>query len=135
MITEYGYSKDPNIVPDGIVITFGKEMMIEQGGVKEFLSGWLNIMANENDYWKHFMRNVPTKEFLYVYVIILNRLAYRVNFVGFEAATLGGTRYKANGEVQPLEKRGILIAGPVVKCPFKRTLKGFQGFRYSTKLF
>lgn len=36
MITENGYSKDHDIIPDGIAVTFGKEMILEQDGLKKY---------------------------------------------------------------------------------------------------
>lgn len=122
-------------MPEGIVVTFGKEMMLEHGGYRTFIRGWLDTMEKDDWTWKHFVRNVPTKDVVHVYIIILNRLAYRCNFVGYEAARPNIPRYKANGEPQQLVKPGILMCGPAIKCPFKRELKGFHGFRYSTKLF
>lgn len=135
MITTTGYSSDPSIMPEGIIITFGKDMMKDQGGVREFLKGWKEVFEDENGMWKHYCKARPTKDIIYVYVIILNRLAYRCQFVQYEEAKPDEERYKANGEIQPLCKPGILICGPLVRCPFKRKISGFQGFRYSEKLF
>lgn len=135
MITATGYSKDQSIMPEGIAITFGREMVADQGGIREFLKGWFECMEEENGVWKHYCKNTPQRDIAYVYIIILNRLAYRVNFMNYEQAKPDELRYKANGDFQPIVKPGILMCGPVVKCPVKRKLSGFQGFRYTTKLF
>jgi hypothetical protein len=134
MITPDGYSKDPNIIPEGIVVTFGKEMMIEQGGPKNFLSHFNQWMSQGEDYhWLHKCKNKPSADILYVYVIALNRLYCRCYFGGYETKlTIGGT---ADGGQKIIEWPRIILAGPIEKCPYKRTLRGFQGFRYATKLF
>lgn len=133
MITEAGYSKDPNIIPEGIVVTFGKEMIEEQGGLKNFLSFFEQVMNDEQDYWMHKCKNAPQYDILYVYVTVYNRLRYRCMFGGyFKENTTGGT---ADGREVEIAWPRIILSGPFEKCPFKRELKGFQGFRYCTKLF
>jgi hypothetical protein len=131
MITVEGYSKDPNIVPEGIVITFGKDMLSDHGGLRTFLKSFKKCL-DADDYWIHFCKNKPKFDIIYVYIIISNRLAYRCHFGGWDVYS--GIGYKANGDKTNM-KNGIALAGPLVKCPFKRELKGFRNFRYSTKLF
>ena len=131
MITEYGYSKDPNIIPEGIAITFGKEMLGDHGGARTFLKAFSKCLQAD-DYWIHFCKNKPQYDAIYVYIIMLNRLAYRCQFGGWEV--FDGHGFKADGS-STIMRPGIILAGPLERCPFKRTLKGFQGFRYTTKLF
>lgn len=132
MITSTGYSKDPNIRPEGIVITFGKEMMSNNGGQRSMMKYFLEVMADEEQYWMHKMLLWPKIEIADVYIITLNRLWGRVKFGWFEKqATFGYT---------PIDKKEIswprmVLVGPFEPCPFKRTLKGFQGFRYCTQLW
>lgn len=132
MITVTGYSKDPNIVPEGIAVTFGKEMMDNNGGYKAMLKLFLETMADEDNYWMHKMLRWPTTEVTDVYIITLNRLWRRVKFGWFE--TDAAFRYSPEDPGTITWPR-MVIVGPFEKCPFKRTLKGFQGFRYTTKLF
>lgn len=40
MITANGYSKDLSIIPEGIVVTFGKVMIAEQGGLLRFIKNF-----------------------------------------------------------------------------------------------
>lgn len=134
MITETGYSKDPMLMPEGIVVTFGRDMMDEQGGPIEFLRNFEWVMSNEEDYWMHKMSNLPTfRDFTHVYIIVMNRLYGRCIFGGIDKGIT--TAYAANGESKRIDWNRIILAGPLEKAPFKRTLKGFQGFRYCTKLF
>jgi hypothetical protein len=132
MITATGYSKDPHIIPEGIVITFGKEMLQNNGGTREVMKYFLQVMANENDYWMHKMLLWPKVEVADVYIITMNRLWGRAKFGWFENnATFG---YSPGGRKDIPWPRLVLV-GPFEKCPFKRELRGFQGFRYCTKLF
>lgn len=133
MITAQGYSKDPSIMPEGIVVTFGKEMIQDHGGLLTFIRHFERSMAGEKNGWCHKIKNRPQHEFDHVYIIIANRLAYRCYFGGFQKFEFTGE--KANGDTNYVSWPGMYLSGPIEKCPFKRTLKGFQGFRYCTKLF
>lgn len=137
MITATGYSKDPNIQPEGVVITFGKEMMETNGGQKAVMQHFLSIMeasANgEETYWMHKMKLWPKVEVADVYIITLNRLWGRVKFGWFEKNSTFA--YKSDGSDCEIAWPRMVLVGPFEKCPFKRELKGFQGFRYCTKLF
>lgn len=135
MITEDGFSKDPTIMPEGIVITFGKEMMAEQGGVKNFLQRFLEQAGDENLYWMHKCSNLPTIDFDHVYISVLGRLWGRVYNGGIWRNPKGVIGWTADDKPVDVEWNSITLAGPFEKCPFKRKLKGFQGFRYCTKLF
>lgn len=132
MITAQGYSKDQSLMPEGVAITFGKEMMANNGGQKEMMKCFLQTMESEDDYWMHKMKLWPKLEVTDVYIITLNRLWGRCKFGWFDkSATFGYT---------PIDKKEIawprmVLVGPFEHCPFKRTIKGFQGFRYTTKLF
>lgn len=93
---------------------------------------FLNEMDHEDCYWMHKMKNWPTIEVADVYIITLNRLWGRVKFGWFDKSPTTG--YTPVGE-KIIDWPRMIIVGPFERCPIKRTLKGFQGFRYCTKLF
>jgi len=138
MITAKGYSKDPSIMPDGIVLTFGKKMLVEQGGLKTFIKSFQATMEahEEGQYWMHTCSNLPTIEVDIIYIIIANRLYGKVFNGGYKKNhDKDVVAYGATGQQKLMDKPFIILSGPFEKCPFKRTLKGFQGPRYCTKLF
>lgn len=132
MITAEGYSKDPNIIPDGVVITFGQGMMRNNGGQKHMMKWFLKTMEEGNNYWMHKMLLWPKIEVADIYIITLNRLWGRAKFGWFEKDAAFAYTPKDRKEISWPR---MVIVGPFERCPFKRTLKGFQGFRYCTKLF
>lgn len=134
MITATGYSKDPSEMPEGVVITFGKDMIKEQGGLKMFLKNFLDTMADDQSYWMHKCSNLPKFEVDQIYIIVAGRLWGRVYCGGYkrDEPVTGRT---ADGRSVIIDWNFITLAGPFEHCPFKRELKGFQGFRYSTKLW
>ncbi len=138
MITDTGYSKDQSIMPEGIVVTFGQQMINEQGGLKTFLETFQATMSDYDNggYWMHTMSNFPKLEADHIYIIVANRLYGRVFCGGYnrnhEANVVA---YGATGLQKLMDKPFVILSGPFERCPFKRTLRGFQGFRYCTKLF
>lgn len=116
MITAKGYSKDQGIMAEGIAITFGLAHMKKHGGAHKFLH-WLESTVDES-VWNYTLSTLPKRDVLHVYFICFGRLYGRVNYLG-------------HGEYPGT----IEFIGPMEKPPRKIFLKGFQGFRYTTKLF
>jgi hypothetical protein len=46
MITKSGYSKDTSLMPEGIVVTIGQQMINEQGGLRMFLKAFKRTMSD-----------------------------------------------------------------------------------------
>jgi len=135
MITPEGYSKDPTLPPDGICVTFGKEMIAEKGGLLRFIRWFEHCMKDEDDIWYHKCKGRPSNEdLLYVYVIICNRVYYRCLYGGYEKGKTEGYLH-GDGDIEVITWPRIILAGPFEKAPIRMIRKGFQGFRYCTKLF
>lgn len=137
MITAEGYSKDPNIVPEGIALTLGRAMIEEKcgpgkAGLLSFLR-WFEACVNDNAFFMK-LTNRPTIEVDHIYIIVANRLYCRCFFGGFDKGFRGYMSPDAT-EMSEETWKGVHLGGPIEKPKFKRTLKGFQGFRYTTKLF
>lgn len=138
MITRTGYSKNPNILPEGVVVTFGQQMIKEQGGLKCFLKAFQNTMAQHEQgcYWMHTCSNFPKYETDHIYIIVANRLYGRAYCGGYHRNQNADViAYGATGKQKLMEKPFVILSGPFEKCPYKRILRGFQGFRYCEKLF
>src|SRR5436190_13686754 len=116
MITANGYSKDPSIMPEGIAITFGKGHMKKAGGTHKFLA---RLESTIEEYiWIYTLSALPKHNVIHVYFICCGRLYARANYLGH------GDKPGTIEFIGPLEKPGRKIY-----------MKGFQGFRYTTKLF
>lgn len=137
MITANGYSKDPSLLPEGIVITWSADMIRLKGGLLNFIRYFEKVMQDPDTHWLQKCKNAPTRDINTVYIIVCNRLAYKCFYGGHEA---GETEINNGDGVsfsrsEAISWPRIIIAGPFEKCPFKRKLRGFQGFRYCTNLF
>lgn len=137
MITVDGYSKDPNIQPEGIAVTWGKDLIEAKGGLLSFIRYFELVMSKEDGIWLQKCKNRPTQEIIYVYIIVCNQVRYRLYYGGHE----GGAAEITNGNGHSWSSRKIITwprivcGGPFEKAPYKIIRKGFQGFRYTTKLF
>lgn len=123
MITANGYSKDPNLVPEGIVITFGKQMIKEQGGLLRFLKAFEKTMSQHEDgaYWMHTCSNQPVTEYDSIYIIVANRLYGKVYCGGYRKnASADVIGFGATGEQKLMDKPFMILAGPLEKCPYGR---------------
>lgn len=137
MITATGYSKDPNIVPEGIAVTWGKDSIEEKGGLLSFIRYFEVTMKGEESLWLQKCKNKPTQDIIYVYIIVCNQVRYRLYYGGHESGPTNisiGDGYSWSSR-QVISWPRIILAGPFEKAPFKIHRKGFQGFRYTTKLF
>lgn len=133
MITADGYAKDPNIVPEGIVITWSKEMIEEgYGNLRRFIQHFKECMDNPDSWWLQKCKNKPKHDVLYVYIIYAGRVRYRVQFAGWER---GNTEVYDGFGPKAVDWSRVIMTGPLVEAPIPIYQKGFQGFRYSTKLF
>lgn len=139
MITANGYSKDPNIIPEGIVVTWGKDLIEEKGGLLSFLRFFEQTLNEEGSFWMQKCKNRPTMDhrLLYVYVIVCGQIKYRCYYGGYrtgETDAWNGDGYSWSSKTVISWPR-VILAGPFEKAPYKIYMKGFQGFRYCTKLF
>lgn len=121
--------------PEGIIVTVGAKILGDNG-YKHWLKNFLEAMSEEGMYY-HFRVGAQPKadsSLLYVYLCIGNRIRYRGYFAGSRpGGTLTLTNGKGYREVNG--KAWILCAGPIERAPVKIEMKGFQGFRYTKKLW
>lgn len=125
--------------PEGIVITVSAGM-IGDHGYRHWLRNFLESMkqSEETCDWNYYFRvgGQPRqdKHIQYVYLCIGGKIRFRVFYAGSQA---GGKLNLSNGHrYRIVEGRAwILTAGPVERAPHPIPMKGFQGFRYTHKLF
>ncbi len=115
--------------PDGIIITISQAMLKEKG-YRNWLRNFLEAMGK--DEWTYWMRqrNVPKHAVMWVYLCIGGKIRYRANCVMYHCA--GEMIF---GDRKVYSKAWIVLAGPVVRPEEVIYRKGFQGFRYTHKLF
>lgn len=116
--------------PDGIIITISAGMLKEKG-YRNWLRNFLHYMSQDDTiYWMR-QGSQPKREVLYVYLCIGGKIRFRVNYAGSE----GSCEQMFDDGTIMYGKAWLILAGPVVKPPRPIVMKGFQGFRYTEKLF
>jgi len=100
-------------------------------GFREYIRQMEIVIKDENTCWFHKMGTKPKKEVLYCYITVLGSILYRGNIAGFEP---GGKKKFDDGR-DCEAKHWLVLTHPFVKAPEKILFKGFQGFRYTHKLF
>lgn len=117
---------------DSIILTVGAKELKEKG-YRNWLTNFMDAMNDEDmtTYW-YKMGNEPTQQnLMWVYICIGGRIRFRANFV----QTMGPKEMVFSDGRKMFGKAWIIICGPVKRAPYKIERKGFQGFRYTNKLF
>lgn len=138
MIIPGGYSKDPNIKPEAIVLTLPVQFFENRrAGIEQFKKMFVRYMAREDALWNFRLTNLPTiEDIAWVYLIFDKRLQFQCNFVQYERCVSKSFKDAPDGQVRHFpESNWVIMTGPVIAPPEPYELRGFQGFRYSTKLF
>lgn len=119
--------------PIAIVVTWGKGLIQEKGGLLAFLRYFEKEMVAEDSIWLQKSKNKPLQDIDHVYIIVCNQVRYKLFYGGYES---GGATDAYNGDGISWCSRTVItwprliLAGPFVKAPGKIHMKGFQGFRY-----
>lgn len=136
MITPNGYVKG-NEGATGIVVTWGKDLILEKGGLLSFIRHFEQWMISEDRLWLQKCRNRPTLDIIHVYIIVCNQIRYRTFYGGYETGPREITNYEAGSwsGATIIRWPRLLLAGPFEKAPYKIKLRGFRAFRYCTDLW
>ncbi len=79
-------------------------------------------------------KNLPVHDVLYVYTIIDNKVHHRSQFAGLIKNTRLIFRRPKGGYRTFKNANAVMMSGPVVMAHEEITMKGFQGFRYLSKM-
>lgn len=102
-------------------------MIQEHGGHFRFMREFLWCMKQEDSWWNHKCSNLPKHDVAHAFIIIENKIRYKVNVAGYESGPF--TYWEGDKHLQADWKR-IILCGPAIRAPFPIQMKGFQGIRY-----
>jgi hypothetical protein len=131
------YSKDPTIPAEGIALTLPKQFFEDRGWTyAEFEKYFEKLMAKDDSIWHFRLTNLPTQDVAWVYLIFEGFIQFRLNLVMYERNKSKVFKDGPDSENRHFPNSNwVLLAGPAVRAPYEMIQKGFQGFRYTTKLF
>jgi len=116
--------------PDGIILTISQAMLKEKG-LRNWLRNFFDAMGKSE--WTYWFRqgNKPKYEVMYVYLCIGGYIRYRINCVGYH----GPSTLRFDDGKEMYAHAWICTTGPLTRAPYRIPRKGFQGFRYTQKIF
>ncbi len=137
MITAQGYSKDLSIIPEGIILTLPVQFFEDRKwDYKGFIKMFERYMAREDSLWNFRLTNLPLHDVLWVYLVFDKHVQFRTNMVMYERNVSKVFNDGPDRKVRNFPNANwVILSGPVVRPPYEWPQKGFQGFRYTTKLF
>jgi hypothetical protein len=97
----------------------------------EFEKDLMKLNNDPDAYWIFSINGKPKYEVLYFFILINGSIRFRGNIAGYKEIKKPITCF--DGSIRT-SKLWVIITAPIVKLkPIK--MKGFQGFRYTEKLF
>lgn len=137
IISASKYSKDPNLQADGIALTLPVAFFEDRKmSTAQFKKTFERFMAKEDALWHFRLTNLPTREVAWIYLIFDKQFQYRANFVMYERNKAKAFKDAPDGIIREFPPTNwVIFTGPIVKAPCEMPQKGFQGFRYTLKLF
>lgn len=137
MITPKGYSKDKSIMPEGIMLTLPVAFFNDMGtDTHSFIKMFERYMAMEDSLWNFKLTNLPKHDIAWVYLVFDKKVQFRLNFVQYERNVSKEFKDAPDGKTRRFPNANwIIMCGPAIKPPYEWPQKGFQGFRYTPKLF
>lgn len=117
--------------PIGILITFGQNILDDNGGRDAFLGHFQEWINRDGSHWMHKCKNQPKEDIAHVYITCGGYIYGRVYYGGWEMGETTG--YFSDGRTKPITWPRIILAGPFEAPPSNRAMipmRGFQGFRY-----
>lgn len=137
MITPHGYSKDPNLVPEAIVLTLPVQFFENRKAcIPQFKKMFERYMAKEDSIWLFRLTNLPIHEIAWCYLLFDKHIQYELNFVQFERNVAKSFKDSPDGKMRHFPPSNwVIMTGPARKPPKPFPLRGFQSARYSLRLW
>lgn len=115
--------------PIGIIITWSQKMIVSNGGLRNFVRHFQACCRDEESgTWLHKSKNRPQFDISLVYIIIGNRIRYKLYYGGYQTGPTQVWRHDDTSRI--IDWPRMVLAGPFERAPRKIPMRGFQGFRY-----
>jgi len=117
--------------PEGIIKTMPMKFFEDFGGLERFDRAFMDYCnSSDRAFWYFNLSSKPKYEVLYFYILFDGAVRYRANILDYlpeqEMPVAGGVMWA---------KCWVRVCAPVIKATEPFPKKGFQGFRYTEKLF
>lgn len=120
---------------DPIPYTYNKKLFLSEY-MEKFNAYFERFMRQEDVTWNFKKKTLPTQDVAWVYLVWDGKIQFRLNFVCYERNTSKEFSDDFDGRVRKFPNMNwIIMAGPAIRPPYEMPMKGFQGHRYTQKLF
>lgn len=120
------------IQPVGIIKTMPASWVKElPNGLNNWETTFLKMNEIESYHWTFNLSGKPKYEVLYFYLLMNGAIRYRANIIGYT----GPETVKCYSGEHRYGKVWVNVAAPVIKLNPPITMKGFQGFRYTSEIY
>ena len=104
--------------------------------LNEFSEYFERFMRHEDATWHFKKKQLPTQDVAWVYLVWNGKVQFRLNFVQYERNVSKSFSDAWDGKTREFPKQNwIILSGPAIPAPYDMPMKGFQGHRYTEKLF
>lgn len=129
--------KNQSQPPEAIILTmpvaFFKEREMDQESFGKYFE---RFMRRPESLWNYKKKQLPTEEVAWVYLVWNGKVQFRLNFVQYERNKSKTFNDTYDGKVRKFPKMNwIILSGPAIPAPYEIPMKGFQGHRYTQKIF
>lgn len=123
--------------PEGILLTLPVAFFEDRQWTTETFKPYFErLMAKEDIVWNFKLTNLPKHDVAWVYFVFGGFVQYRLNLVEYERNVSKVFNDAPDGHPRSFPACNWVIAsGPARPAPFDIPMRGFQGFRYTQKLF
>lgn len=124
-------------IPEAIILTMPVAFFKDRNmSYHEFCKLFEETMSDEDSTWNFVKKNLPIHDVAFVYIVFDGFVQYRTNMVSYERNKTMEFYDAPDGKVRRFDnKNWIILSGPAIIAPYDIPMKGFQGHRYSKKLF
>ena len=123
--------------PEAIILTMPVAFFKDRGVFEDkFFDLFERYMRREDAIWNFRKTQLPTQDVAWVYLLWSGKIQFRLNFVQYErnVAKVFDDSWDGKARIFPVSN-WIILSGPAIPAPYEMPMKGFQGHRYTQKLF
>lgn len=128
---------NPPEPPEALLLTMPEAWFKDRNMTyAEFCPYFEASLRHEGAYWNYRKTSLPVHEVAFVYLVFDGHVQYRTHLVGYERGVAKDFDDTPDGIVRRFAPSNwILLSGPAIAAPYGIPMRGFQGHRYTKKLF
>lgn len=123
--------------PEAIILTMPVAFFNDRNMDQESFGKYFErFMRHPDALWNFKKKTLPTQDVAWVYLIWSGKVQFRLNFVQYERNQTKTFTDSWDGKERHFPAMNwIILSGPAIKAPYDIPMQGFQGHRYSQKIF